>query len=152
MSSSGAEKRDRKAMMFLVRMAFWLTLVLVLLPSGRSEPVEGPQVGAADAVSAASATVSDMRQFCSRQPDACALGSQAVTALGHRAQAGAKMIYDFVTARMSQTESAAPGRTTPATAHSVVVQSSENTLSPADIALSWRDPAARRGAQARPSN
>jgi hypothetical protein len=141
-------------MMFLVRMAFWLTLVLVLLPSGRSEPVAGPQVGAADAVSAASATVSDMRQFCSRQPDACTVGSQAVTALGHRAQAGAKMVYDFVTARIGQSngESAGPARPTPAGAHSVVVQSSQDTLSAADIALPWRDPAARRETQARLSN
>lgn len=139
-------------MMFLVRMAFWLTLVLVLLPSGRSEPVGGPQVAATDAVSAASATVSDMRQFCSRQPDACAVGSQAATALGHRAQAGAKMIYDFITARMGPTEGAAPGRTTPASAHSVMVQSSHDTLSAADIAPPWRDPAARRETQARLSN
>jgi hypothetical protein len=138
-------------MMFLVRMAFWLTLVLVLLPSGRSEPVGGPQVAASDAVSAASSTVSDMRQFCSRQPDACAIGSQAVTALGHRAQAGAKMIYDFITARMGQTESAAPGRTTPAAIHSVV-QSPEETLSAADVALPWRGPTARRETQARLSN
>jgi hypothetical protein len=139
-------------MMFLVRTAFWLTLVLVLLPSGRSEPVGGPQVAAADAVSAASATVSDMGQFCSRQPDACAIGSQAATALGHRAQAGAKMIYDFLTARMGSTDSAAPGRATPAAIHSVVVQSSEDTLSAADIALSWRGPTARRDTQARLSN
>ena len=141
-------------MMFLVRTAFWLTLVLVLLPSGRSEPVGGPQVAAADAVSAASATVSDMGQFCSRQPDACAIGSQAATALGHRAQAGAKMIYDFLTARMGQshTESAASGRATPAAIHSVVVLSSEDTLSAGDIALPWRGPTARRETQARLSN
>jgi hypothetical protein len=141
-------------MMFLLRMAFWMTLVLVLLPSGRSEPVGGPQVGAADAVSAASATVSDMRQFCSRQPDACSVGSQAVTALGHRAQAGAKMIYDFLTAHMgsSNTENGVSGRTTPASAHSVAVQASQDTLSATDIAMPWRDPAGRRETQARLSN
>src|SRR5215210_8451944 len=84
---------DRKPMMFLLRIVFWLTIVLVLLPSGKSEPVGGPQVAAGDAMSAATATLSDLGQFCARQPDACTVGSQAVTVLGHRAQTGAKMVY-----------------------------------------------------------
>src|SRR3974390_1054598 len=85
-------------MFFLLRMAFWLGLVLILLPSGTSQ--QGPavsDVGASDAISAASATVSDVRGFCSRQPDACSVGSQVAVALGYKAQAGAKMIYEFLT-------------------------------------------------------
>jgi hypothetical protein len=136
-------------MMFLLRTAFWLTLVLVLLPSGRSEPVGGPQLGASDAVSAASATVSDMREFCSRQQNACAFGSQAVTALGHRAQAGAKMIYEFLTERVGPTppSNASSAGLVAATAHSVVV-TSEDTLSATDIAQPWREPL-KREAQSR---
>lgn len=137
--------------MFLLRTAFWLTLVLVLLPSGRSEPIGGPQVGAAEAVSAASATVSDMREFCTRQQDACAFGSQAVTALGHRAQAGAKMIYEFLTDRIGSNPGVNPSSGSPAavTAHSVVL-SSQDTLSATDIAQPWREPL-RREAQSRHS-
>src|SRR3981189_684775 len=81
-------------MFFLIRMAFWLSVVLVLLPSGgATQPAAAPraEIGAVEAVSAASATVGDMRQFCTRQPEACALGSQAAVAFGQRAQAGAKM-------------------------------------------------------------
>ena len=65
-------------MFFLIRMAFWSSVVLVLLPTGGSKPTEAPrsQVGALEAVSAASATVSDMSHFCARQPEACAVGSQ----------------------------------------------------------------------------
>ena len=57
-------------------------------------------VGAAKAVSAASATVSDMGQFCTRQPDACEVGSQALTQFGHKAQASAKWLYDFLTEKL----------------------------------------------------
>ena len=42
-------------MFFLLRMAFWLGLVLVLLPSGSSQQPQGSQVAASEAISAASA-------------------------------------------------------------------------------------------------
>ena len=48
-------------MFFLLRMAFWLGLVLVLLPRDKTPESEKlPQVGASEAVSAATAAVSDM--------------------------------------------------------------------------------------------
>ena len=79
-------------MRFILRMAFWLTVILVLLPSGGSQPTPKVNVSASDAVSAAGATVSDMKQFCGRQSEACTVGSQVAVAIGHRAQAGAKML------------------------------------------------------------
>ncbi len=46
---------------FLLRMAFWLGVVLVLLPSGASQrSASTNEVGASDALSAASAAVSDL--------------------------------------------------------------------------------------------
>ncbi len=92
-------------MFFLLRMAFWLGLVLILLPSGSSQQApRQAQVGASDAISAASATVGDLRQFCTRQPDACTVGSHVATQLGYKAQAGAKMLYDFLTERLASKE------------------------------------------------
>jgi hypothetical protein len=87
-------------MMFLLRAAFWVGLVLVLLPTGsKKQTIEGPQVNVADAATAATAAVADMSQFCSRRPDTCAIGSRIATMLGHRAKAGAAMVYDFVAQR-----------------------------------------------------
>ena len=83
-------------MRFLLRMAFWLTVILALLPSGGSQPTPKVNVSAIEAMSAAKATVTDMRSFCERQPDACSVGSQAAAAIGHRAQAGAKMLYEYL--------------------------------------------------------
>src|SRR4051794_23069564 len=97
-------------MFFLLRAAFWLSIVILLLPTG-SQP-SAPKIDTSDAVSAASAAVSDMRQFCARQRDACTVGSQAAVAFGYKAQAGAKMIYDFLTEALAPSET---GSVTPVT-------------------------------------
>jgi hypothetical protein len=128
-------------MWFLVRMAFWLAVVLVLLPSGGSQPTPGVNVSAFDAMSAAKATVTDMRSFCERQPDACSVGSQAAVALGHRAQAGAKVLYEYLNERFGSNETgsvtaATNGKSVPLP----VARPSQHTLSPADMAPPWRGP------------
>src|SRR5580765_1484987 len=84
-------------MFFLLRMAFWLGLVLVLLPREKTPESEKlPQLGASEAVSAATAAVSDMSQFCRRQPAACEVGGHAATVIGQRAQAGARKLYQII--------------------------------------------------------
>jgi hypothetical protein len=87
-----------------------------------------------------------MRGFCGRQPDACTVGSQVAVSLGYRAQAGAKMLYDFLTEAMGPKETGAlPHGTGP---HGSVAKvepvksspSSQNTLTPADLAPAWHGP------------
>ena len=107
LASNAANKAAGKqggVMRFLLRMAFWLTVVLVLLPSGGSQPAPKVNVSAGEAMSAAGAAVSDMKQFCGRQSDACAVGSQVAVAIGHRAQAGAKMLYEFLNEQLGPHE------------------------------------------------
>ena len=85
-------------MFFLLRMAFWLGLVLVLLPRDKTTESEKlPQLGTSEAMSAAGAAVSDMSQFCVRQPAACEVGGHAATVIGERAKEGAKKIYQIIT-------------------------------------------------------
>ena len=89
-------------MFFLLRMAFWLGLVLVLLPRDTTpESDKLPQIGASEAVSAATAAVSDMGQFCKRQPAACEVGGQAATVIGQRAQDGARQLYKIIADKKS---------------------------------------------------
>src|SRR5271154_6368633 len=103
--AAGCAAGDVGFMFFLLRMTFWLGLVLILLPSGSSQQAPpASEVGATDAISAASATVGDLRQFCSRQPDACTVGSHVATQLGYKAQAGAKMLYEFLTEALAPKE------------------------------------------------
>ncbi|MGJ4885676.1 MULTISPECIES: DUF5330 domain-containing protein [unclassified Bradyrhizobium] len=92
-------------MFFLLRMAFWLGLVLVLLPREKSPDADKlPQINAHEAVQAATAAVSDMSQFCKRQPQACEVGGQAATVIGHRAQEGARKIYQIITDKSDAAE------------------------------------------------
>jgi hypothetical protein len=146
-------------MFFLLRVAFWLTIVLALLPSGgaqRSAQAEAsqPKFGAGDAVVAASAAVSDMTSFCERQPDACVVGAQAAVAIGQRAQAGAKMVYEFINdhaARGTETGSvikvSAPAKPQPKLAAAVrsvpASPGSQSTLKDNDLDAAWQGPPAR---------
>jgi hypothetical protein len=124
-------------MFFLLRMAFWLGLVLVLLPREKTpESDKVPQIGASEAVSAATAAVSDMGQFCKRQPTACDVGGQAATAIGQRAQDGARKLYKIITDKKpdhtSSTDTAddAEAAATPST----------DALTEGDMAIEWRLP------------
>src|ERR1700751_2800807 len=121
-------------------MAFWLTVILALLPSGGSQPTPKLNVSAVDAMLAAKATVTDMGSFCERQPDACVVGSQAAVAIGHRAQAGAKMLYEYLNEHLAPndtgtTANAAPGKGVP-----LPTARPQHTLSAADLAPTWRGP------------
>jgi hypothetical protein len=135
-------------MRFLLRVAFWLAVVLVLLPSGGSQPTPGVNVSALDAMSAAKATVTDMRSFCERQRDACSVGSQAAVAIGHRAQAGAKMLYEYLNEHLGPADagteaSGATGKVVPLPP----VRPSQHTLAPTDLAPAWRGPQPHREAR-----
>lgn len=142
-------------MFFLLRMAFWLSIVLILLPAGTAQRgTSGSEVGASDAISAASATVSDLKGFCSRQPDACSVGSQMATELSYRAQAGAKMLYEFLTEAMAKHQSgtlttgSTPRDATKAAMESAAAEkASQNTLTATDLAPAWRGPAVRKDAK-----
>lgn len=122
-------------MFFLLRMAFWLGLVLVLLPRDATpESDKLPQVGASQAISAATAAVSDMTQFCTRQPAACEVGGQAAAVIGHRAQDGARKLYKIITDKHSdQTGSIDSGAES-----SDPAGSSANTLTAEDVRTEWR--------------
>jgi Family of unknown function (DUF5330) len=141
-------RRGLGVMFFLLRMAFWLGLVLVLLPSGPSRQPQGNQVAASEAISAASATVGDLRQFCARQPDACTVGSHVASQLGSRAQAGARMLYEFVTDTLKRKDGDNAGRDgKPAADRALADKDPQNTLTPADLATPWRGPAPRKDAR-----
>ena len=125
-------------MWFILRMTFWLGVVLVLLPNGGSQPVPKSQLSASEAFSAAKGAVSDTQHFCERQQEACVVGSRTAVTLGQRAQAGAKMLYEFLSERFGSNESR-PARTT----DSVPVppaRPSQQTLRPVDLVPPWRGP------------
>lgn len=140
-------------MFFLLRMAFWLGLVLVLLPREKTpESDKLPQLGASEAVSAATAAVSDMSQFCKRQPAACEVGGQAATVIGQRAQEGARKLYHIITDKQATDKQATDKKTTDKKApdHTGSIGGADDadaspqeaapsdTLTPDDMVAEWR--------------
>jgi hypothetical protein len=142
-------------MWFLLRMAFWLGLVLVLLPRDKNaESQKLPQISAQEAVQAATAAVSDMTQFCKRQPSACEVGGQAATVIGARAQEGARKIYQMMKPAETDRKSSEPEKK-PAEADkkapdhtgsiggdeadpALLEMVSQDTLTPNDLLADWR--------------
>lgn len=116
-------------MFFLLRLAFWLGLVLLLLPLGLKGS-DGQAVSVFDAFGAAQAVVADMRGFCERQPQACAVGGQMATHLAEKAQVGAKWLYQALGSEHDGAPAATPG-STPAPASGAL------DLTPQDLLPTW---------------
>ena len=112
---NGNDWDDRgREMFFLLRLVFWLGLVLVLLPRDKTPESEKlPQISVSEAVQAATAAVSDMGQFCKRQPAACEVGGQAATVISARAQDGARKIYQTITDKAAEGDKKADGEKKP---------------------------------------
>jgi hypothetical protein len=138
-------------MFFLLRLTFWIGLVLVLLPRDKTPDADKlPQINASEAVSAATAAISDMGQFCKRQPAACEVGGQAATAIGQRAQGGAKKLYQIITDKPDRSEKSdksdkrAPDHTGSIagmeSADATRPDSARDTLTPDDMQIEWQGP------------
>jgi hypothetical protein len=133
-------------MFFLLRTAFWMSVVLVLLPSGESRTSpDASKVGAANALTFASATVSDMSHFCERQPDACVAGANAAVTFGQRTLAGAKMVYEFLSDRLGPNETGSIPKAADKPTE-VAGRPSQHTLKGSDVAVPWRLPQPRPSA------
>ena len=135
-------------MFFLLRMTFWLGVVCVLLSAGGTQPTSPEaQINTTEAVTLASAAVSDARGFCDRQPEACTAGGKVAVAIGHKAEAGARMIYEFITAKLANSEPAAnpAAKTAAKTAAKKVaktppVLAGNGTLNQSDVQPAWHAP------------
>ena len=134
-----------RLMRFLFRIAFWLTLVGLVLPSAGSHT--NSLLSAGEAMSAAKATVTDAGSFCDRQPEACTIGSQAAVAIGHRAQAGIKMMYDYLTEHLGAEDGAAAAGAGPGKPPAQSSRALRDTLVPADLVPPWRGPRPRKEAR-----
>jgi len=153
-------------MFFLLRMAFWLGVVCVLLSSGGKSTSPEAQIDASQAVTLASAAVTDVRGFCERQPDACEAGGKVAVAIGHKAEAGARTLYDFISKLREKSAAGekADGKTDSKTVPASVAGKSNagttgsvghtGTLTPTDLAPAWHAPVPlppRREARANPA-
>lgn len=132
------------AMFFLLRTAFWISVLLMFLPFGAGLKSDGPSaqdrasIDGMAALAAAGATISDVSGFCARQPGACDVGQQALKMVGERAVAGAAAVQTYLASDKAAPKAveASPAQAAPANA------AARNTLSAADRKPAWRGPAA----------
>lgn len=80
---------------FLIKSAFWLSLVLLVIPLGGGDGAE-PAVGPVDTFFAARAVIDDVSGLCERRPEACEVGRSAFHTIGVRAREGARIAYDML--------------------------------------------------------
>ena len=135
-----ASNREGKAMMFLIRTAFWLMIIVLLLPTDDQQRSE--------VYGTAQAAVNDVATFCDRNPETCARGKDAFSVFVQKAQFGARMLMDLIQDRTggggedtTQSEfmhsSEADSLVAPA---SFDMGGSQDTLNPEDREEAWSGP------------
>ncbi len=117
--------------MFLLRSAFWLTIVILLIPAD-PDTGEAPRVTLVNALSAVRATVTDVSGFCDRNPDVCITGNAAIQLVGEKAGDGIELIYHYLggtdESKAGSGIDMAPG----------APEAVRGTLTTDDVALPWR--------------
>ncbi|BCM18302.1 DUF5330 domain-containing protein [Mesorhizobium sp. J8] len=87
---------------FLIRMAFWFSLVLLALPLGVGPGEDGEQsVGPIQALFAAREAVGDIAGLCERKPDVCETGKSAMYTITVRAKETAKIAAAMIDDKQS---------------------------------------------------
>jgi hypothetical protein len=119
-----------REMMFLIRTAFWLAVVIMLIPvddQPASKAVESVQpIGAVEAASAAQATLKDVGGFCARNPTTCEIGGRLGTTFMLKARTGARFAYQFFDKKLSGPDA----------------EADHGTLSANDLSTEWHGPKA----------
>jgi hypothetical protein len=82
--------------MFLLRAAFWLSVVIMFIPADPQSNSPAPRVTVIESLVAARAVVADFSQFCERNPDVCVTGNAAFHVFAEKAQNGARMLYRYL--------------------------------------------------------
>jgi hypothetical protein len=81
--------------MFILRAAFWLSVVVLLLPGDPNSGTSAPRVSAFEALIAARGAVADVSSFCERNPEVCATGSTALQVFADKVRYGTELISGF---------------------------------------------------------
>jgi hypothetical protein len=117
--------------MFFIRLAFWLGVVVLLLPADEQQQ--------ARLYGTATNAVERVTTFCDRNPRACTLGADAWATFLKKAEFGARLAGDLLGAGLRQEPHA------PQNVSSHANSEPRGTLSPMDMQPSWRGPARRTG-------
>jgi Family of unknown function (DUF5330) len=131
-------------MLFLLRTAFWLMIIVLLLPTDERQRSE--------VYGTAQAAVNDIATFCDRNPETCAKGKDAFGVLVQKAQFGARMLIDLINGTKSAGEGEGgtgiqdpeqnSGTNFPFEPSRLGSDGSQDTLNPDDRDEAWGGPGA----------
>lgn len=135
-------------MMFLIKTAFWLTILILLLPTDEQQRSQ--------IYGTAQAAVNDVTTFCDRNPTTCETGQEAFAVLVQKAQYGAAVLMDMLSGQEGESSASLPTAPVVRTVTTTVVPppvegdgsgpalweraDSQDTLSPDDRDVAWGMP------------
>ncbi len=120
--------------MFFIRLAFWLGVAVMLLPTDAQQQ--------ARVYNAAVTAVERASTFCERNPRACEMGAQAWASFLKKAEFGARLVGDMLTSGGRQAGPDVPPAPSRHKGSAAAVGGMHGTLSAADLQLPWQGPAA----------
>jgi hypothetical protein len=118
--------------MFFIRLAFWLGVIVMLLPTDQQQQ--------ARVYNTAVSAVERASTFCDRNARTCELGAQAWASFLKKAEFGVRLLGDLIAsgARSNEPEPSAPPLRQKASVSDNV--GTHGTLSAADLQPAWRGP------------
>jgi hypothetical protein len=112
----------------LLRIAFWLSIVILLLPGDPERGEDAPSVTVLELMIAARDIVWDISNLCDRNPDLCATGGEVGQLIAEKARYNIGQLTEYLAAD----DAPADG----------------NTLTAGDVAVPWQPPDAHQVAAA----
>lgn len=84
--------------MFLIRVAFWLSVAVLFIPAEQNDTEQMPVklVSTGEAIVAVQSVWTDLSGFCGRNPQVCVTGETAMMTFSQKAKNGARMVYNFL--------------------------------------------------------
>lgn len=113
--------------MFFIRTAFWLGVVVLVLPTDAQQQARLAQK--------ASTAVTHVATFCDRNPKTCETGAEYWGLFVKKAEFGARLAWDLMNERSGK---AATGAQEPIAPASHAQPEARGTLTPTDMQPAWR--------------
>jgi Family of unknown function (DUF5330) len=116
--------------MFLIRVAFWLGLIVLLLPTDERQQ--------ARLYSSVAAAVERVTTFCDRNPKVCATGAELWAAFLKKAEFGVRMAVDLASSSARKESDTPESGVRPPRPPSRPGAQPRGTLTQSDRAPAWR--------------
>jgi hypothetical protein len=128
--------------MFLIRIAFWLAVIVALLPTDEHQQ--------AKLYETAAASMERLTTFCDRNGKACAAGAEFWSTFVKKAEFGARVVVDLLASRGQRADAGVAASSLRATGTATPEPrpptTPRNTLTRDDAGPAWRSQAQRAGA------